>query len=702
MRMPTPTLDAIQAMLARRENDAAFAAANAFLAQPGLPTKARAAALLLRARANESCGRNRDAIADLQAVGALVPDNAAVFAELGVLLAQAGDARPAAVALSRAVQLDPDKPRPWNNFGNALRSMGEHAAALRAYERAVQLRPDYAIALASMGVVLEETGRWQEAEQMLERALGLDARLVPALIALGSIKRDKGAIEESTALFTRATQADPKDAAPWIQLARACNDVDQTGDARAAFNQAALRDPGLLRAHLGRCLSLPNVYPDAQAMHAERAGYAAGLSELEATLPAHARGLSHERRLNGLRWSNFLLGYQGEDDRHLQQRYGTLVSGIIRPADAPVRPAGRKRLRVGVVSAFFRDSTVGRYFASWVTDLDRARFEVVVYHLNHVLDPVADELRSSADLFRNCPRWTASSMEATIRADAPDIIIYPELGMDATTFVLSSLRLAPLQCAGWGHPVTTGMPSIDVFLSSGAMEGPDADAHYSEELVRLPGLGTRYVMRPAPAGATREALKLPAGRPLLLCPQSHFKILPGDDALIARVMTAIPDSALVLFQGRNPVITQRFLARLQGTLQAAGVTGEGRVVVLPTLRHDDYLRVNTLCDLMLDTTRWSGGNTALDAIASGLPVVTMPGRFMRARQTAGMYALMGVEGLTVDSADAYVATAVRLVQDGAFRAQAKAAIVAGRPAIFDDPAPLRALNQFLQDRASSH
>jgi len=61
--------------------------------------------------------------------------------------------------------------------------------------------------------------------------------------------------------------------------------------------------------------------------------------------------------------------------------------------------------------------------------------------------------------------------------------------MDSMTLRLAAHRLAPLQVASWGHPITTGLPTIDLYFSGEMLEAPDADTHYRERLVRLPGTG---------------------------------------------------------------------------------------------------------------------------------------------------------------------------------------------------------------------
>jgi predicted O-linked N-acetylglucosamine transferase (SPINDLY family) len=145
-----------------------------------------------------------------------------------------------------------------------------------------------------------------------------------------------------------------------------------------------------------------------------------------------------------------------------------------------------------------------------------------------------------------------------------------------------------------------------------------------------------------------------------------------------------------MFEGRHPALTSALLARLDRALAAAGIARTGRVHVLAQCGHDDYLRLNVVCDAMLDTLRWSGGNTTLDALACGLPVVTLPGRFMRGRQSAGMLSTIGVTDTVARDLDHYVALASRLARDRAWRDDVSARIVARRSELFDDARPIAA------------
>jgi CRISPR-associated protein Csy1 len=698
-------LDDARARLRAGDAQGARAIVDALIARGDLPAPDRVDALKMRSRVREALRDLRGAIADLEGAAALAPGDARVHNELGILYADAGENGRAMASFRRAVAADPAYARAWNNIGNAERALHDTVAAEAAFARATVVDARYALAWANLGATRRELGDDAGAESALSRALELDPRNKVALVAMAALRRARGALDSAVQLYTTAVQVDPRDASLFVQLAGSLAERDDLAQARQAYEAALARDPGALRALLGRHLTLPMVPASAEDVAAAREGYARGLDVLQVELPAHAAKLGEARVLDELRWTNFLLAYQGEDDRALQARYGDLVAGVLaqrapRLAQPMARRAIAGRVRVGFASAFLRDGTVGRYFERWITDLPRERFDVRVYHLSSASDALTARIVARADAFTAFPRWRPLDIAACVRADAVDVLVYPELGMDATTFVLAALRLAPVQCAAWGHPVTTGLATIDTFLSVAAMEPPEAGRHYREALARLPGLGTRYAQPQATSSASREDLGLPEDVPLLLCPQSLFKIHPDNDDLFARVLAAAPRAQLVLFEGRHRALTAEYLARLDRALAAHGVSRAGRVHVMPQCGHEDYLRINRLCEAMLDTQRWSGGNTSLDAMACGVPIVTLPGTHLRGRQSAAMLTLAGVTDSIAADEDDYVRIAARLARERAWRDDVASRLGAGRSSLFDDAQPIEALAHGLERLAA--
>jgi CRISPR-associated protein Csy1 len=711
----------VRAAEAKRRGDAALQHAEISRALAADP--ANAFAYFAQAELAEAAGDMASARAALQRAVALQPAFAGAWQRLGILLGEGGDASGALEAFAHVVAIEPANARAFNNLGNALRALGRADDARAAFRRAVDLDPNYALAIANLALVMWDNGDLDAAEATARRALAANPPRTQRrriLVLLAGLLRERGAVDAAEPLYAEAIELAPAEGArEWLNLGRIGVERNEVGRAREAFRRTHVLDRRELRGAFGAALALPMIYADAAALRGARGAYANGLAALERDIERLVYGLNADQVLDGLRWTNFLLAYQGCDDRDLQARYAELVGRALEIAapewrqPMPERPvaatapasgsplasgwrAGSSRVRVGFASAFFRDGTAGRYFRSWVTDLPRERFEVFVYHLHPGADSLTEEVRARADMFRAFSGAGArpSVVAPAIRADALDVLVYPELGMDHVSFALAALRLAPRQLAGWGHPVTTGHRTIDAFVSCDAMEPANAAAHYVEPLSTLPGIGTRYRALAIPDAGTRAKFGLPDDVPLFLCPQSLFKIHPDNDALLAAVLAANPNAQLVIFEGRHPKVTAAFNERLQRALDAHCVA-PARLVVLPSLSHEDFLRVNLLCDAMLDTLHWSGGNTSLDALACGLPVVTLPGAFMRGRQSAAMLGIVGAHELIARDVDDYVAIASRLVGDRVWRDDLAARIRAGAPLLFDRPEPVAAFAELL-------
>jgi len=601
--------------------------------------------------------------------------------------------------LRAAAGADASNARIWNNIGMALVSLDRLDEAQKTFNYALTLAP-LATAHFNLARIYNLRDDTKRAFDHAEAAARADPRLTDAHLLLGDLHRKARNAAGMRKSFSDAVRSAPSSARARNAYAEFLASVGETHEGREEYRRISHDNPGDLKAALGANLLLPAVYRGLDDLEQWRADYVAGLADLEATRARFRFATPREAMLQA-RWTNFYLAYQGRDDRDLQARFGDFMLEALRPAMpdllAPRVPvAGRSRIRVGFCSHFFFNCTVGRYFSSWITRLDRSRFEVIVYYTNEWIADDTRTIAAAADTFRHLPGRSFDVVAQEIAAGELDALVYPELGMHGETFSLASLRLAPVQVAGWGHPTTTGLPNIDYFVSSRDMEPEDAAASYRERLVLLPGLGTRYGMPAAPADASREELELPGGATLYLVPQSLFKIHPENDALLAEVMARDPDGRLVFFAAPYDTVTAAFQARLTATLASHGLRLEERAIFLPYMPHAEYLRVNTVCDVMLDTLHWSGGNTSLDALACGLPVVTLPGHLMRGRQSMAMLRLLGVDELVASDAADYVAKAVRVGTDRGFRAELSARIKAGLGTLFDRDEPIRELEDFLE------
>lgn len=295
-------------------------------------------------------------------------------------------------------------------------------------------------------------------------------------------------------------------------------------------------------------------------------------------------------------------------------------------------------------------------------------------------------------------------MAGVIANDALDVLIYPEVGMEPIIEKLAAMRLAPLQCALWGHPVTTGLPTMDVFFSAAALEPANARTHYRERLQRLPGLGTCYPTPPVPSSLSRAELGLPASGQLTVCAQSPFKWSPDFTRAVGAILRQSPDAKLVVFDSPVASRSRVFDDYLKHFFAPEKIDISARIIRLPQRSREDFLAVLAACDLALDTFGFSGGNTSLDALSAGLPIVTLAGEFMRGRQTFAMLKTLHASEcdalIASDDAD-YIERAAQLLREPEQRLAVQAAIRSNAHKLFNDPAPVMAMKAWLMQQLSS-
>jgi predicted O-linked N-acetylglucosamine transferase (SPINDLY family) len=285
--------------------------------------------------------------------------------------------------------------------------------------------------------------------------------------------------------------------------------------------------------------------------------------------------------------------------------------------------------------------------------------------------------------------------------DAPHILIYPEVGMNPVSAQLAAQRLAPVQCNSWGHPETSGFPTLDYYLSSELMEPAEAQDHYTERLVRLPNLSIYYEpLDPEPVALSRRDLGLRSTATVYWCGQSLFKYLPQFDRVFARIARDVGDCQFAFIeylQGTH--VTDLFRKRLDKAFAALGLQAADYCVFLPRLDMHRFLAAIGQCDIVLDSIGWSGCNSTFESLHHDLPIVTMTGLLMRGRHTMAILKMMGVEETIAETVDDYVSIAVRLARDLSWRTAIRSKMSENRTRVYRDAPCIAALEDFL-DRAA--
>jgi predicted O-linked N-acetylglucosamine transferase (SPINDLY family) len=644
------------------------------------------------------------AIATLQAATQLQPSFATAFRNLGILLLKLEKLSEAEAICRDALKIAPDDVPARTTLADALIRQNRLEEAIDCLERAPTRHPDFAKSFCDIGNAMIGHNKLIEANACFEIATDINPHEAEAYAGMGFILLQQLKLDEAIAQYQKAIEVNPDLARAYANIGQAKSLQGRTDEATCYYQKALDIDSGLVCAYHIHLL-LPILYDSEDQILTWRQRFTLGMNDFikKISLRLETDRLACMESI-GYR-TNFYLAYQEQNDLELQCLYGQLVQKIMsanypqwaEPLTMP--PLGQnEKIRIGYISEFFRSHSVGNMTIGWLRYRDREKFEVYTYYTATKEDFMVEEFRQESDFFRHLP----TSVEAIcdrIRADRLHLLVFPDIGMQPQTTQIAGLRLAPVQCVWAGHPVTTGLPTMDYFLSSDLMETDEAQSHYSEQLVRLPKLGFAYAKPPMPSVLkSRADLQLPEDCILYVSCQTLFKYLPQYDYLFARIAARVPQAKLVFLGGvKDTYVTEQLKQRLHRVFSQAGLEMEQHCIILPRLDWEDYFNLLRVCNISLDTVGFSGGNTTLQAIAFNLPVVTFPSEFMRGRVSYGVLQTLGVLDTVASSLEDYVEIAVKLGTDRDWRRQIVEKISSHHHNLYDDRVAIKALEQFYQE-----
>ncbi len=625
------------------------------------------------------------------------PAFAEALANLANALKEAAQLEDAVQCYRRAIALRPDLAELHNNLGNTLQDLGRLDDAAQSYRHAMALRPLIPEIHNNLANCLQAQGRLEEALPSYRRALALRPDYPEAHHNLANSLKELGRLPEAIAGYRQALALRPNFAEAHYFLGNALKDQGQYEAALACFHQALALRPDYAEARWAVAMSqIPAIPETDAASESARANFAQELAALDDWFGPDRLKAGHQAVGSQ---QPFYLAYQDHDNKALLARYGQLCHRLMAPWQqahgyAPSPKAETGRISVGIVSNHvFNHSVWTALVKGWMLHLDRSRFDVHVFYLGKKHDAETALARQLALSFTEGKQSVAQWAEA-ILARHIQILIYPEIGMDVMTAKLASLRLAPVQMASWGHPETTGLPTMDYYLSAEDLEAEGAQDRYTETLIKLPHLGCCWQSTAiTPQAPDLRQWGIDPDQPLLLCPGTPYKYAPHQDWVLVDIARRLGRCQLVFFTHRD--LSGLLRDRLERVFHQAGLNFADFGVFVPWLDQTLFHGLMRQAHVYLDTIGFSGFNTAMQAVECGLPIVTCAGHSLRGRLASAILTRIGLADCVAANEEEYVSLAVKLAGDGESRKRIRQRLQVGLPMLVDDRAPVRALEEFM-------
>ena len=682
--------------------------------------------VIQEAEALQKAKRPADAIALYESALTRWPDQPGLLYNLGNLQLQTKDFASAAKHFRRVTELAPQFSWAHHNLGQCLLNTRRESESSMAFQKALSLDPQLSMSRIALATLLIKSDRHGQALLLLEEGARLQPSSVELQIELGNVLRVEATPQAALAAYERALARAPDSFAAHFNIGTTLHAQGDT-DLALPYAQRALElrpDSGVaheglanILAHQGEIAAAQTAYAAAARLKPSDARRNLGLevraglllppipqstADIREARSRFARSIEALRQTDGSLFdpmkevgavTPFYLAYHGLNNRRLLSDLAAMYRDIC-PAlnfvaghcEQPLPKTGRA-IRVGIVSTYLRDHTVGRYVLGLVKELARPEFEVFVFTTRQPPDATSEAFKRAADHHAVLPN-RLGEMQKQLGDAQLDVLLYADIGMEPVTYFLAFSRLAPVQCAFYGHPDTTGVDTIDHHLSWASAESDDAADWYSERLALLsPSVTYAHLPKVEWAGrpADRSALGVASGERLYTCVQTPYKLHPDFDDLLAGILESDPQARIRLVQAPikawGVALTQRLTRRL-GPLMS-------RVAFLPFMARADYMALLAASDVVLDTPHFSGGGTTLDAIATATPVVTLAGPTLRSSQTRALFGRMGVaDGISGNGAD-YVRRAVEIASRSELRTDISQRMAQSRELLFEDVGMVR-------------
>jgi protein O-GlcNAc transferase len=597
-------------------------------------------------------GRPEEAIPWLRLAARAAPEFRDAHYTLGQRLADAGRWDEAAAAYRCTVELTPDFAAAWSGLGLAVERSQNAAdrAAIEHLERAVALEPDTAQWRFNLGAAWQRQGAFPAARRMYEQVLTHSPGHDEARFNLGAVAQDQGDYPAAIAAYRCVLQQQPGFSAAYPQLG------------------ACLQLTGQIDAWLENFSHYRTACPESlpMAVYGLEASMAAG----EPAAHAHWR----DRILAGkfpstdpeeftYNWERllFLLLHVDLDRDVLHQWYERYNAMATACYGSPLTLPTQRRPgppRIGYLSGDLREHVMGRMIYELVSRHDRARYEISLYSLSAKQDAWTARFQALGVPLIDLSSLPHTAAASRIREGDIDLLIDcsgPTRGAQPGILALKPARVIATHIA---TPGPVGLRAVDYKLTDSLAESDDAQQFVIERLLPLEGGVFPWRRYGPPGELKRESLGLVPGAFVCGVFVSLMKLSPRCVDLWRRVLEQTPNAVLAF----SPTQVAWQPAYLRW-LQAHGI-GRDRVVFIPCPSNEaGQLARYQVLDVALDPLPCGNVNGTMEALAMGVPVVTLVGPRHGERLGHALLSRFGVtETIAYDEVD-YVSLVCRLARD---------------------------------------
>ena len=591
------------------------------------------------------------------------------------------------------------------NLAYVLELEGKLEDARKIYKSALEVDFNNKLAHYNLSLILTKLKQYKDALISINNAIELDSYDSGAYNHKGNIERLNGNVNNAIICYENAIKLDNKNWLAYFNCAVILKDQKKLNKALKYLKIAneindkdieILFELGMMYRELCLPVLAKKTFKDSLKINKDyilsKWGYA--LAEVipiknkkfdleeKNNIIMNLKKISNELDLvnNENNWQSvgavpsFYIAYNNINNKEILEEYGNLCIKMMNKKFNIINnnKLNNNKIKIGIISEHIKNHSVWNAITKgMIGNINKEKFELHIYKLSNVNDDDEETefaVNNSDLLYQYNENF--EDLLNTLIYNNLDYIIYPEIGMHQLTIQLASLRIAKYQIAMWGHPETSGLKTIDFFLSAKYFEDSNSVNNYSEKLVLMPNLGTFYYKKKFIRNEINvdsrnkliKNLEKLNSKKLIICPGTLYKYLPEFDYIFIEISKKIKNSVFIFFNIQEEW-KEILYNRLNILFIKDKINIDEFIYFFDFLDTDNFNILLEKSTLYLDTIGFSGFNTAVTALENSLPILTVNGKYLRSRLAAGLLRKINLNQLVCESVSEYIDKAILIINN---------------------------------------
>ena len=617
-----------------------------------------------------------DAINTFEKIYRIQPRNENNLQNLGKALYDLGQYEKAVDTYKALLILNPQNWQVQMDMGSAYMAIKGYEDAIKSYDLAEIVSPNNPLIASNRAGVYLAQKEFNKAHFDIEKSLAIDSNSPEAWTCAGNIYAAQFKYHEALRAFDKAVSINDRYAPAWTNKGNALLAIGEDDLAGKAYIKS-------LEIEGKNSETLMNL---GYAALARNDGYSAYCSfkEVLSINPNQENlfGVLAYARMLVCDWSHWHLYEKkikdaldiGLEDIHpfatlslmdnpgLQKKVAKAWSKkkFLERPEKNIEKHRNKKIKVGYFSGDIKNHPVSQLIIGLLESHNKENFHIIIFSYGvPISDDYSKRLSLSADEFIDISKNSDEEVADLTQELCLDIAVDLAGHTQNSRLAIFSSRLAPVHVGYLGFPGTTGTNFIDYILADEVIIPDISRQYFSESVKNLQSYQPNDPKRIKPnLNFRKEDFGFPPNAFIYCSFNNSYKINPFIFDIWAQILNH-SDHGYLWLSDANDKARQNLIAEAKGR----GIDSNRIIFAKRMENHSDHLGRFAIADLFLDTFPYGAHTTASDALFSGLPVLTMPGKSFQSRVAASLLATLDLRDLIVPSPEAYIDLAVQLSKD---------------------------------------